>query len=92
MGTSVAFLYDGRIPTFGNDPAKIITILVAIRWAIRVQKTDIPGGTIQKCFKMVLTGQNSTEIVCYLLLEKVQIGLNKLLVSEISNVKIMNID
>jgi hypothetical protein len=74
----------------GYDPIVTMTILKAIRWAVKAWEVDLSHEVIQNCFTKTLAGQDDAEMVDKILLRDIQASLNQLAVSNIKEV--MTID
>ena len=74
----------------GSDPMTTMTVLMAIRWAVKAWNVDVSQETIQNCYIKALSGQSNSKMVDSQLLQELQEGLNKLKISSVNEV--MSID
>lgn len=74
----------------GYDPMNTMSILKAIRWAVKAWDEDLLDKTIQNCFTKISNRQSDTERVSGQLLRELQTSLDQLAISDIKEV--MKID
>lgn len=74
----------------GRNPMETVTILMAIRWAIKAWEVDVSDKTIKDCFEKALVCQGNAEVDNSQLLQEIQACLDFLKISHIKEIMTIN--